>query len=95
MLRIMVTSRKTNKQTVCLVLEGQIRADWCGMLERVTYEFLRQDMAVMLDMSGVTYVDDRGVRLIRELLATRTTMTGGNMFVQALIERKPVATPKP
>ena len=94
MLRITVNGTKKNADTIRLVLEGQIRGDWCGMLERVCHEFLGQGVAVIVDMSGVSYVDDCGVRLVKEQLASYTTITGCNMFVQALIERTPVEEPQ-
>ena len=95
MLRVTVTGRKKIGHTVRLVLEGQIQGEWCDMLERVCHEFLGQGVAVIVDMSGVSYVDDRGVRLLKEQLASRTTITGCNMFVHALLERTPVAKPQP
>ncbi|MBQ26735.1 MAG: hypothetical protein CMH81_01120 [Nitrospiraceae bacterium] len=90
MLRVTAKGKTKNANTVRLVLEGQLRGDWCAMLEQVCHEFLGQGVVVTMDMSGVSYVDDRGVRLLKEQLASRTTIIGCNMFVQALIERKPV-----
>jgi len=94
MLRITVNGTNKNADSIRLVLEGQLRGDWCGMLERVCLEFLGHGVAVVVDMAGVSYVDDRGVRLVKEHLASRTTITGCNMFVHALIDKNSVDEPQ-
>ncbi len=58
-------------QEVVLVVEGQIVAEWVGLLEEECLELLETGQKVLLDLAGVSYLDRRGVRLLREL-ATRS-----------------------
>lgn len=52
---------------VILVLEGQIVAEWVGLLEEECLALLRTDQKVLLDLSMVSYLDRRAARLLRDL----------------------------
>jgi anti-anti-sigma regulatory factor len=65
MLRLTRTSKPPHE--VILLLEGQIVAQWVRLLEDECRELLRADQQILLDLSGVTYLDRRAARLLREL----------------------------
>ncbi len=69
MLRLTRTTRLPHE--VVLVVEGQIVAEWVGLLEEECLELLGTDQKVFLDLAAVSYLDRRAVRLLREL-ATRS-----------------------
>jgi anti-anti-sigma regulatory factor len=69
MLRLTRTTRFPHE--VVLVVEGQIVAEWVGLLEEECLDLLRTDQRVFLDLAGVSYLDQRAVRLLRDL-ATRS-----------------------
>ncbi len=50
-----------------LRVEGQIVGDWCGMLEQECQASRRQRREVALDLSGVSFVDRRGLETLRRL----------------------------
>ena len=57
MLRLTRTTRLP--QEVTLLLEGQIVAEWVELLEAECLTLLRTDQKVLLDLSGVSYLDRR------------------------------------
>ena len=65
MLRLTRTTRLPHE--VVLVVEGQIIAEWVGLLEEECLELLGTGQKVLLDLAGVSYLDRRAVRLLREL----------------------------
>jgi anti-anti-sigma regulatory factor len=52
---------------VTLVLEGQIVAEWVGLLEAECQALLHTDQRLLLDLSGVNYLDRRAAALLRTL----------------------------
>jgi hypothetical protein len=65
MLRLSRTSQSPDE--VILLLEGQIVAEWVLLLEDECLELLRTGCRVLLDLSGVSYLDRRAAQLLREL----------------------------
>ena len=65
MLRLTRTSQPPDR--VILLLEGQIVAQWVALLEDECLRLLEAERRVFLDLSGVSYVDRRAARLLREL----------------------------
>lgn len=65
----MLRLTRTNKppHEVILLLEGQIVAQWVRLLEEECRELLSADQRVLLDLSGVSYLDRQAARLLREL----------------------------
>ncbi len=72
MLRLTRTTRLPHE--VILVLEGQIVAEWVGLLEDECLELLGTDQKLLLDLANVSYLDRRAVRLLRELAARSVTL---------------------
>jgi anti-anti-sigma regulatory factor len=67
MLRLTRTTRLPHE--VILVLEGQIVAEWVGLLEAECQALLQTNQQVLLDVSGVSYLDRHAARLLRALAA--------------------------
>ena len=65
MLRLTRTSQAPDE--VILLLEGQIVAEWVLLLEDECLELLRTGCRVLVDLSGVSYLDRHAARLLREL----------------------------
>jgi anti-anti-sigma regulatory factor len=65
MLRLTRTSQAPDE--IILLLEGQIVAQWDRLLEDECQELLRTGCRVLLDLSGVSYLDRRAAQLLREL----------------------------
>jgi anti-anti-sigma regulatory factor len=84
MLRLTRTTRLPHE--VVLVLEGQIVAEWVGLLEAECLELLGIDRKLFLDLANVSYLDRRAVRLLRELAARSVTLINCPPLVDELIQ---------
>lgn len=67
MLRIWTEERGDSERGLRLRLEGQVREPWLGELERVLAEAFARGAAPSLDLAGVSFVDARGIELLRSL----------------------------
>ncbi len=85
MLRI--TKIEENGSPVTLKLEGNIHADWVFLLEQECRALISQKKMVLLDFSDVTFIDDRGVEMIRRLPASSIRIINGDSFIEDLIDR--------
>jgi anti-anti-sigma regulatory factor len=83
MLRLTRTTQLPHE--VVLKAEGQIVAEWVGLLEDECLELLRSERRVLLDLDDVSYLDRRAVRLIRELVARGVTIINCPPLVAELL----------
>jgi anti-anti-sigma regulatory factor len=70
---------------VVLVVEGQIVAEWVGLLEAECLDLLGTDQKVLLDLAGVSYLDRRAVRLLRELAGRSVALVNCPPLVDELV----------
>jgi len=61
-----------NPSETTLHVEGRIVSEWVSVLEDQCRNALRAPLRVRLDLAGVTFVDPRGVELLRSLPGERT-----------------------
>ena len=66
MLRITTTEKKPSR--VVLKLEGRVTSDWVDVLDREIRGHMADGTKVRLDFCGVTFVDKRGAKVLRDLL---------------------------
>jgi anti-anti-sigma regulatory factor len=83
MLRLTRTTRLPHE--VVLVVEGQIVAEWVGLLEEECLELLGTGQKVLLDLAGVSYLDRRAVRLLRELAGRSVALINCPPLVDDLV----------
>jgi len=83
MLRLTRTTRLPHE--VVLVLEGQLVAEWVELLEAECLTLLQADQKVLLDLSGVSYLDRRAARLLRELGARSVSLINTPPLVADLV----------
>jgi anti-anti-sigma regulatory factor len=83
MLRLTRTTRLPHE--VVIVLEGQIVAEWVKLLEEECLELSGTDQKVLLDLAGVSYLDRRAVRLLRELSARSISIVNCPPLVEDLL----------
>ncbi len=73
---------------VLLKLEGKLRGPWVEELSRVCAGLSRgEPRAVRLDLSAVTFLDEAGTRLLRELMRGGVAVTASG-FVAELLRRE-------
>jgi anti-anti-sigma regulatory factor len=86
MLRI--TEITDGRPGVLLKLEGKLRGPWVEELGRVCGELSRGERpAIRLDLSAVTFLDEAGTRLLRELMRGGAAVTASG-FVAQLLRRE-------
>ena len=84
MLRL--TQSRSRNHEIVVRLEGQIVSDWAGVLEQECLKLLDQGSHVVLDIGQVSYLDRRGVQVLRGLLQKRLTIQNGTPLVVELLE---------
>jgi STAS domain-containing protein len=83
MLRI--TRSWPNASDVVLKAEGQIMAEWVGLLESECRGLLGGDQRVLLDLGEVNYLDRRAVRLLQELTRESLALVNCPPLVEQLL----------
>jgi anti-anti-sigma regulatory factor len=83
MLRI--TRSSPSPSAVVLKAEGQLVAEWVGLLETECRELLGTNQRVILDLAEVNYLDRRAVRLLRELTRGSLALVNCPPLVEQLL----------
>ena len=68
-----------------LLVEGRVVAEWVPVLERECWLALQENGHVRLDLSAVTFVDDRGLAALRRLGATALEIINCPEFIGELL----------
>ena len=68
-----------------LVLEGRLFGEWVGLLEEECAQLLRTHRRVLLDLASLSFVDRRGARLLRDLVASRVVLIDCPPLVAELV----------
>ena len=68
-----------------LSVEGRIVSDWVAVLEHECRQALRDTPRVQLDLAAVTFIDARGVEVLRRLMIGGVTVVNCREFVDALL----------
>lgn len=86
MLRITQTSEGSSD--VRLKLEGRVVSDWVPLLREECLRMLKKKKRVWLDFSDVTFVDDRGVEMLKELAGEGVKLLNCSALVESLLEQE-------
>lgn len=85
MLKITEIINESNK--VELKLEGKIVGDCIDYLQGVCLEFYEKDLdEVMLDFSGVRYVESGGVVMLKSLMEDKVKIKNCPIFIDELLK---------
>ncbi len=71
---------------VTLKLEGRIVSDWVGVLEQECLESLREKGKVILDFSAVTFIDSRGIAMLRRIATGNLEIVNASLLVDDLLQ---------
>jgi hypothetical protein len=77
-----ITTTPDRDRGVLLKLEGKLLEPWLPELDRACSGPAE---AVRLDLTTLTYADERGVRTLRDLLRRGVTVAASSAFVAALL----------
>lgn len=82
-----VTRIAESASSVALKLEGRIVGGWVSLLERECRNCLGRTTEVVLDLSAVTFVDDRGVDMLRGLASEGVRIVRASDLVDHLLRQ--------
>jgi anti-anti-sigma regulatory factor len=81
-----ITKLEETQSTVVLKLEGKVTDQWAALLEGECRAFLRHRKRLLLDCAAVSFLDARGVEVLRNLPLHEVTLIGAPDFVTELLQ---------
>ncbi len=84
MLRI--TKERVSPSEVTLKLEGKVISEWVRLLEREIRGLLEKGKIVNVDCSGVKYIDDHAVQLLKTSCDGKVRIVNATALVHDLME---------
>ena len=84
MLRI---TKKESSESILLKLEGGIKGPWVDELEK-TWSALAEGTPVRVDLSGVSFVDERGRDLLLRIQEKGGILDGASAFLTSMLQQK-------
>lgn len=85
MLRI---TKSQPKGVLCLRLEGKLIGPWVDVLQRVCQREMQQASALLLDLSGVSFVDGDGIGLLRQLAQAGYSFVACPGYVREMLRQE-------
>lgn len=68
-----------------LKLEGRIAEDWVALLEQECLRSLRGKKTVVLDLSAVTFIERRGVEMLKRIATKRLRIANSPPLIEDLL----------
>lgn len=84
MLRI--THASEGPSEITLKLEGRVVSDWVPLLRQECLRILNERKKVWLDFSGVTFVDDQGVKMLKGIAGERVRLMNCSPLIEELLQ---------
>ena len=91
MLRI-VEEKATNNQTV-LRLDGRLVSQWIEILRSSCEQAIKDNGSLVLEMSGVSFADREGLRLLRQLNERQVALLHCSPFLREQLKSSPCGLP--
>lgn len=83
---IRITETYEDEKTVILRLDGKITDDWVADLKKLCLRYRdEKNRAVTLDFSGVTFINDEGVKMLESMMDKQVKIINCSLFVEALL----------
>jgi anti-anti-sigma regulatory factor len=70
-----------------LSVEGRIVSEWVAVLEHECRQALRDTPRVQVNLAAVTFIDARGVEVLRRLVTEGVAVVNSREFIAALLNR--------
>lgn len=84
MLRI--TDLSKDDKSVTLILEGKLVGIWIPELERICLHHIKEkNRSVVLDFSGVTFIDNKGVKMLESIKDDRVKIVNCSPLILSLL----------
>lgn len=81
-----ITKMAEKGSTVMLKLEGKVTDQWAALLDGECRLYLRRHKRLLLDCADVSFLDTRGVEVLRNLPLGEVTLIGAPEFVRELLK---------
>jgi ABC-type transporter Mla MlaB component len=91
MLRI-VEERAANNQTI-LRLDGRLVSQWIEILRASCEQAIKDNGSLILEMSGVSFADHEGLRLLRQLNEQQVALVHCSPFLREQLKSSSDGTP--
>lgn len=81
-----ITPVREDFQSICLKIEGRVVGKWVTELDHFCVAFLVMEKSLVLDLSGVSFIDQQGITLVKHLQRKSVKLQGARPLVKALLE---------
>jgi ABC-type transporter Mla MlaB component len=81
---------ESSHNEVLMRLDGRVMGRWVDELIRYSQSFLAEGRTLALDMSEVSFVDQKGVAVLQDLLRRGVTVARCTPFVSELLRIEPL-----
>jgi hypothetical protein len=71
---------------VTLRLEGRIVSDWVSVAERECLTWLQEKPQVILEVGEVTFIDRRGLEMLRRIISPRLQIINASALIKELLQ---------
>ncbi len=82
---VRITLNDTAPGMTVVEIEGRIVSEWINVVETECQALLSEKQNVLLDFSGVNFVEEEGVRMIRRLLHKGCRVVNCPAFIQHVL----------
>jgi anti-anti-sigma regulatory factor len=90
MLRL--TVRSQSPEEVVLALDGRLADAEVAVLAEEGEGYLQESRRLVLDLTGVQFIDRSGLELLERWSGEQLVLRGGTWFIRLLLERHGLAT---
>jgi len=87
--QMLKVSTKEREDSISFVLEGRLCGEWAVEAEQAWSRLLANSPGreILLDLSGITFIDPAGEALIKSMLARSPKVRGSGVVVNYLIDQ--------
>ena len=84
MIRLIIRSQ--TPEQVVLEVHGWVSEKYVSILEQEGVRVLGESQRLVLDLKGVQFIDEEGIRVLRGWVSEGVVLRGGSLFVRMLLE---------
>ena len=78
--------KEKNKEAVVLAVDGDLKGDAVQILAKEGKDQLKDTKCLVLDLTGVQFIDSAGIDLLQSWSGARLELRGGSFFIKALLK---------
>jgi len=81
-----ITCGKEKDGVITLRVDGRIVGPWVEELRKKCKTCLAEEKGLIIDLSGVSFIDEHGVKILNELRKGRVEVRGCSLFLSGLLD---------